>query len=91
MLTLIQFSIYIRLLEIMNNLEILFVLESPKLLNLHNNFLKMLYRFPMDVVSFSETKSTLVTALKFRLQFVEPESAGTVAYFTNEKNPVIYY
>ncbi|XP_033221806.1 protein SERAC1 isoform X2 [Belonocnema kinseyi] len=49
--------------------------QSPELLNLHDNFLKMLDRFPMDVVSFSETKSTLVTALKFRLQFVNPESA----------------
>ncbi|KAK2576698.1 hypothetical protein KPH14_005359 [Odynerus spinipes] len=49
--------------------------ESPNLLGLHNDFLEMLNDYPMEIVSFSETKSTLVTALKLSFQFVTPESA----------------
>ncbi|XP_051172225.1 protein SERAC1 isoform X2 [Leptopilina boulardi] len=49
--------------------------QSPKLLKLHANFLKMLDNFPMDIVSFSETKSTLVTALRLKFKFVNPKSA----------------
>ncbi|XP_015598964.1 protein SERAC1 isoform X2 [Cephus cinctus] len=49
--------------------------ESPKLLQLHDEFIRMLKNYTMDIVSFSETKSTLVTALKFPFQFVNPNSA----------------
>lgn len=47
--------------------------QSPKLIDLHANFIKMLDNYPMDIVSFSETKPTLVKRLKF--QFVQPKSA----------------
>lgn len=50
--------------------------ESPALLKLHEDFLEMLSSYAIDIVSFSETKSTLVTALKFPFQFVTPHSAG---------------
>ncbi|XP_076659102.1 protein SERAC1 isoform X4 [Halictus rubicundus] len=49
--------------------------ESPHLLQLHEEFLNMLKEFPIEIVSFSETKSTLVTALKVPFQFVTPNSA----------------
>lgn len=49
--------------------------ESPNLLQLHKDFLEMLNDYPMEIVSFSETKSTLVTALKLSFQFVTPDSA----------------
>ncbi|XP_012256701.2 protein SERAC1 [Athalia rosae] len=48
---------------------------SSQLLELHDDFLRMLKDYPMDIVSFSETKSTRVTALKFPLQFVNPASS----------------
>ncbi|XP_046831134.1 protein SERAC1 [Vespa crabro] len=49
--------------------------ESPHLLGLHKDFIEMLNDYPINIVSFSETKSTLVTALKFPFQFVTPNSA----------------
>ncbi|KZC14051.1 PREDICTED: protein SERAC1-like [Dufourea novaeangliae] len=49
--------------------------ESPHLLQLHEEFLDMLKEFPIEIVSFSETKSTLVTALKVPFQFVTSNSA----------------
>lgn len=49
--------------------------ESPQLLQLHEEFLAMLKEYSIDIISFSETKSTLVTALKFPFQFVTPNSA----------------
>ncbi|XP_034940512.1 protein SERAC1-like [Chelonus insularis] len=48
---------------------------SPHLLKLHDDFLQMLKKNPIRIVSFSETKPTLVTALKFPLQFVTSQSA----------------
>ncbi|XP_076248337.1 protein SERAC1 [Calliopsis andreniformis] len=49
--------------------------ESPQLLELHEEFLTMLKEYPIEIVSFSETKSTLVTALKVPFQFVTSNSA----------------
>ncbi|XP_031826616.1 protein SERAC1 isoform X2 [Nomia melanderi] len=49
--------------------------ESPHLLKLHEEFLDMLKQFRIEIISFSETKSTLVTALKVPFQFVSPKSA----------------
>ncbi|XP_017887631.1 protein SERAC1-like isoform X1 [Ceratina calcarata] len=48
---------------------------SPQLLELHNEFLTMLKEYPIDIVSFSETKSTHVTPLKVPFQFVTSNSA----------------
>ncbi|XP_003702109.2 protein SERAC1 [Megachile rotundata] len=49
--------------------------ESPNLLRLHQEFLKMLQQYPMEIVSFSETKPTVVTPLKVPFQFVTSSSA----------------
>ncbi|XP_066591524.1 protein SERAC1 isoform X2 [Prorops nasuta] len=50
--------------------------ESPKLLELHQDFLKMLEDYPMEIVSFSETKPTLVSPLKLSYLFVNSDSAN---------------
>lgn len=49
--------------------------ESPHLLQLHEEFLNMLKEYPIEIVSFSETKPTLVTTLKVPFQFVTSNSA----------------
>ncbi|XP_025993627.2 protein SERAC1 isoform X3 [Solenopsis invicta] len=49
--------------------------ESPQLLKLHEEFLEMLNKYHIEIVSFAETKPTLVTALKFPFQFVSLNSA----------------
>lgn len=48
------------------------------MLQLHEDFLNMLKEYPTEIVSFSETKSTLVTALKVPFQFVTANSAGMI-------------
>ncbi|XP_012227930.1 protein SERAC1 isoform X2 [Linepithema humile] len=48
---------------------------SPQLLKLHEEFLKMLEEYHIEIVSFAEAKPTLLTALKFPFQFVSLESA----------------
>ncbi|XP_043278487.1 protein SERAC1 isoform X2 [Venturia canescens] len=62
--------------------------ESPALMELHEDFLNMLKSYAIDIVSFSETKSTLVTALKFPFQFVTPYSAdpGVGEFFEIPQN-----
>ncbi|XP_024222469.1 protein SERAC1 [Bombus impatiens] len=49
--------------------------ESPQLLKLHNEFLDMLKDYPIEIISFSETKSTHVTPLNVPFQFVTSNSA----------------
>ncbi|KMQ95175.1 protein serac1 [Lasius niger] len=49
--------------------------ESPQLLRLHEEFLEMLKKYHIEIVSFAETKPTLVTTLKFPFQFVSLNSA----------------
>ncbi|XP_054013372.1 protein SERAC1 [Hylaeus anthracinus] len=49
--------------------------ESPHLLKLHEEFLNMLKEYPIEIVTFSETKPTLLTALKVPFQFVTSNSA----------------
>lgn len=71
--------IYIRLTRKQLDIMIL-VSESPQLLRLHEEFLEMLKEYPIEIVSFAETKSTLVTALKFPFQFVSLDSAGNANY-----------
>ncbi|KAF2904971.1 hypothetical protein ILUMI_01214 [Ignelater luminosus] len=56
--------------------------ESPGLLQIHNKFLNVTNSYPIKIVSFVETKSTLVTAMKFNLLLVDPRSANpTVGEF----------
>lgn len=66
------------------------LLESPNLLQLHNDFLKMLQEHDIEIISFGETKPTRVTALKVPFRFVNPSSAGKSnikKYFiSNSKN-----
>lgn len=49
--------------------------ESSQLLKLHEEFLDMLREHRIEIVSFAETKPTLVTSLKFPFQFVSLDSA----------------
>ncbi|XP_011506367.1 PREDICTED: protein SERAC1 isoform X2 [Ceratosolen solmsi marchali] len=49
--------------------------QSPQLLQLHEDFLKMLKEYNIEVISFGETKPTRVTALKVPLRFVNSDSA----------------
>ncbi|XP_008212677.1 protein SERAC1 [Nasonia vitripennis] len=49
--------------------------QSPNLLQLHNDFLKMLQEHDIEIISFGETKPTRVTALKVPFRFVNPSSA----------------
>ncbi|KAK4882797.1 hypothetical protein RN001_006116 [Aquatica leii] len=50
--------------------------ESVGLIKIHENFLKLTKQIPLKVISFVETKSTLVTAMKFNLQFVDARSGN---------------
>jgi hypothetical protein len=56
-------------------------LESPQLLQLHEDFLKMLKEYNIEIISFGETKPTRVTALKVPLRFVNSDSAGKIKSF----------
>ncbi|EEB12320.1 ribonuclease p/mrp subunit, putative [Pediculus humanus corporis] len=49
--------------------------NSPGLLKLHEDFLRLTSEKPIKVVTFSERESTYITALKFELQFVDSHSA----------------
>ncbi|XP_014212243.1 protein SERAC1-like [Copidosoma floridanum] len=49
--------------------------HSPHLLQLHEDFLKMLQEYDIDIVSFAETKPTRFTALKVPFRIVSSESA----------------
>lgn len=55
-----------------------FSTESPQLLELHDDFLKMLQDNDIEIISFGETKPTRVTALKVPFRFVNPSSAGKI-------------
>lgn len=57
--------------------------NSPQLKNMHEKFLNIVKSVPMKIVTFVETKSTLVTAMKFNFLLVEPTSAnpGIGEYF----------
>ncbi|CAH1994451.1 unnamed protein product [Acanthoscelides obtectus] len=50
--------------------------NSPKLRAIHEKFLNIVKEAPMKIVTFVETKSTVVTALKFNFLLVEPKSGN---------------
>ncbi|ENN72409.1 hypothetical protein YQE_10952, partial [Dendroctonus ponderosae] len=50
--------------------------NSPQLKVIHDEFLNIVRVVPMKVVTFVETKSTVVTALKFNFLLVEPKSGN---------------
>jgi len=50
--------------------------NSPQLKAIHEEFLKIVQEIPMKVVTFVETKSTVVTAMKFNFLLVEPKSGN---------------
>ncbi|KAJ8680523.1 hypothetical protein QAD02_016310 [Eretmocerus hayati] len=49
--------------------------ESPQLLQLHDDFLKMLKEHDIEIISFTETKPTRCTALKVPITIVNSNSA----------------
>ncbi|XP_025833566.1 protein SERAC1 isoform X1 [Agrilus planipennis] len=57
--------------------------EYTGLRDIHQNFLKFLEHNPIDIISFIETKPIVVTAMKFNVLLVEPESGnpGVGEYF----------
>ncbi|KAK9745937.1 hypothetical protein QE152_g6568 [Popillia japonica] len=57
--------------------------ESPHLKRMHQEFLDIMTLLPVKVISFVETKSTVVTAMKFNFLMVKPESgnAGIGEYY----------
>ncbi|XP_066150767.1 protein SERAC1 isoform X1 [Euwallacea fornicatus] len=57
--------------------------NSPQLKSIHEDFLRVVQQIPMKVLTFVETKSTVVTAMKFNVLLVEPKSGnpGIGEYF----------
>lgn len=51
--------------------------NSPKLKEMHEKFLKLAEELQMRVITFVETKSTVVSAMKFNFLLVEPKSGKT--------------
>lgn len=61
---------------------LLFVLiDSPKLVALHNNFLECLEENPMKIVTFAESLPTEFTALKVPILCVPKDAAGEIKLF----------
>ncbi|XP_074041004.1 protein SERAC1 isoform X3 [Leptinotarsa decemlineata] len=50
--------------------------NSPQLRKIHEKFLKIVQAVPMKIVTFVETKSTVVTAMKLNFLLVEPNSGN---------------
>ncbi|XP_063911696.1 protein SERAC1 isoform X3 [Zophobas morio] len=50
--------------------------HSPLLLDIHQNFLELLKKHPMKVITFVETEPTIVSAMKFKFLVVEPDSGN---------------
>jgi hypothetical protein len=55
---------------------ITFLLDSPQLLKMHEDFLELTKINPIKVVTFVETQPTVVSAMKFKFLVVEPESGN---------------
>ncbi|XP_076250470.1 protein SERAC1 isoform X1 [Rhynchophorus ferrugineus] len=51
--------------------------DCPKLTAIHEKFLKIAQEIPLKVVTFVETKSTVVSAMKFNFLLVERNSGNT--------------
>lgn len=50
--------------------------NSPALLSLHSEFLKLVEKANIDVISFAETKATFLPSLHMQFRFVPTESAN---------------
>jgi len=50
--------------------------DSPALLRLHSEFLKLVEKANIDVISFAETKATFLPSLHMQFRFVPTESAS---------------
>ncbi|KAJ8983007.1 hypothetical protein NQ317_014303 [Molorchus minor] len=50
--------------------------NSPQLKKIHAKFLEIVNKVPMKIITFVETKSTVVTAMKFNFLLVEPDSGN---------------
>jgi hypothetical protein len=50
--------------------------DSPALLSLHHDFLNLLEKTNIEVISFAETKPTLLSSLHLQFHFVPTQSAS---------------
>lgn len=50
--------------------------NSPALLSLHSEFLKLVEKANIDVISFAETKATFLPSLRMQFRFVPTDSAN---------------
>ncbi|RZC34964.1 conserved oligomeric Golgi complex subunit 7 [Asbolus verrucosus] len=50
--------------------------NSPKLIEIHQKFVELVKKIPMKVVTFVETKPTVVSAMKFKFLIVQPHSGN---------------
>ncbi|XP_072376232.1 protein SERAC1 isoform X4 [Diabrotica undecimpunctata] len=59
------------------------IIDSPQLKKIHEKFLEIVKAVPMKIVTFVETKATVVTAMKFNFLLVKPDSGhpGIGEYF----------
>ncbi|XP_056641518.1 protein SERAC1 isoform X1 [Diorhabda sublineata] len=57
--------------------------HSPQLKKIHKRFLDIVSSIPMKIVTFVETKATVVTAMRFNFLLVQPDSGypGVGEYF----------
>lgn len=65
------------------NIINLSILDSPQLKKMHKKFLAVVKSVPMKIITFVETKSTVMTAMKFNFLLVEKNSGnpGVGEYF----------
>jgi len=57
-------------------MSIIVFVDSPALLRLHSEFLKLVEKANIDVISFAETKATFLPSLRMQFRFVPTESAS---------------
>ena len=56
--------------------SVIVFVDSPALLSLHSEFLNLVEKANIDVISFVETKATFLPSLRMQFRFVPTESAG---------------
>lgn len=61
-------------------LKLILFIDSPKLVSLHDNFLKCLEENPMKIVTFAESIPTEFTALKVPILCVPKDAAGKLLH-----------
>jgi len=65
-----------------HDIKLLFsLIDSPKLVSLHNDFLECLEENPMKIITFAESLPTEFTALKVPILCVPKDAAGKIELF----------